>query len=444
VSTLAGAAVWYGGVAGLLNGTMVFSFVVDVAGGSRIHVSPPEAFVLACPGRQTSQGRAMLLECIDEEPPFLQAPEPLPLGAYTVALEVDLPLQAPEANTFSVSVADKGGRVVEAARQVEGRRIANISVLPPTLVRSRPSSMAVDAGGVDGRQRNNDTSADTDTSDNDTLPVNGSASHNGTSSFATTGQQGVSASNATASWANVDIGSEAPLYDIITVGVAFTQESSDVGALLVWLPAGTSHVVQSASDVQSLGGVLPLAGSTKEVDLAMHWADVPDERTIRIRLEEGAVIPPGEHHFQFAARAGMLRELVPGDANTTGAFSNRSAYQYLADVWYISLCNASTCSEPDDNGTLVTFPLIYPDVYVPLPKALQVTTTMSTMSSTSTNTTTSTTASSTNTTTSSMTVTSTTPAKGDTGLARPQARANHGLVGSLALLFSTLPLWLQA
>jgi hypothetical protein len=122
----------------------------------------------------------------------------------------------------------------------------------------------------------------------------------------------------------------------ITMGLTFERDDINVKAMLISLPAGFIHDIQTWRDIQSLNKRFPVATG--------NWADFSNTELIRIRVDvvqEDTVIPAGTYTFNFPV-------LVPCCSAEEMPDSN---------VWYLSLCSDQTCWDKEDSSVMVTFPL---------------------------------------------------------------------------------------
>jgi len=156
----------------------------------------------------------------------------------------------------------------------------------------------------------------------------------------------------------VDLGAEAPSLawsradpgqpSVITIGITFTRDTSNLKALLVTLPELFQHDVQIPIDVQNLNPRFPLAPG-------LDWADTEEPDRIRIFLDDSedvTTIPADTYRFSFPV-------LMPPDVPRK-------------NIWFISLCDDRTCKQPSDAQVLVSFPMAGFNLYDVAPEALRV------------------------------------------------------------------------
>jgi len=128
--------IMYPAVAGLKGSQITFKFTLDIAGGRSISVEPPFGYLLTC----STEGALMPLslpgrkpDCVDE-PLELILSETLKEGEYAFALDVDIPPEEPNPNTFNIIIKDGDGLVLDASFNTYGRALRNdIDVHSPVL-----------------------------------------------------------------------------------------------------------------------------------------------------------------------------------------------------------------------------------------------------------------------------------------------------------------------
>lgn len=135
VSQMANTEVMYPGVASMTNAQITVKFTLDVDAGSQIEVVPPTGYLLTC----STEGALRQIslpgkrpDCVDD-PLELILDKTLTAGEYAFALAVDLPPETPVDNTFSIIIKNQENQVVDAAFQIPGQELVEISVESPTL-----------------------------------------------------------------------------------------------------------------------------------------------------------------------------------------------------------------------------------------------------------------------------------------------------------------------
>jgi hypothetical protein len=134
-NTLPYPMIMYPGVAGLRKAQITFKFTLAVDAGSVISVTPPKGFLLTCslPGtlRQLSLP-GPIPDCVDD-PLELRLGATLTAGEYAFGLAADLPPATPLINIFNMIVSNQEGQVVDAAYELPGQGIVQVSIANPTL-----------------------------------------------------------------------------------------------------------------------------------------------------------------------------------------------------------------------------------------------------------------------------------------------------------------------
>lgn len=150
----------------------------------------------------------------------------------------------------------------------------------------------------------------------------------------------------TLGWSRADPGQPST----VTVGVTFNRDTIIVKALLITLPDLFQHDVQIPIDVQNLNKRFPVAAG-------MDWADTSEPNRIKIFLDDSddsTNIPPDTYRFSFPV---LIPPEVPKD-----------------NIWYLSLCNDRSCTQPEDRYTLASFPMAGFRLYELAPEGVRVST----------------------------------------------------------------------
>lgn len=127
--------IMYPGVSSLQNAQITFKFTLDLAGGNRISIVQPVGYILSC----SNEGAMKQLslpgtrpDCVDD-PLELFLKDTMSTGEYSFGLDVDLPMQTPVDNTWSIIVKNQEDDVVDAAFRIEGQKLIDIAVDLPML-----------------------------------------------------------------------------------------------------------------------------------------------------------------------------------------------------------------------------------------------------------------------------------------------------------------------
>jgi len=150
----------------------------------------------------------------------------------------------------------------------------------------------------------------------------------------------------TLGWSRADPGQPST----VTVGMTFNRDTIIVKALLITLPDLFQHDVQIPIDVQNLNKRFPVAAG-------MDWADTSEPNRIKIFLDDSddsTNIPPDTYRFSFPV---LIPPEVPKD-----------------NIWYLSLCNDRSCTQPEDRYTLASFPMAGFRLYELAPEGVRVST----------------------------------------------------------------------
>lgn len=129
-------------------------------------------------------------------------------------------------------------------------------------------------------------------------------------------------------WSN----SEATKQSTVTVGFSFFENTTIVKALLISLPEGFVHNVETPAEVNNLNRRFPVA---------TNWAQVERKDRIRVLLDntrEDIPIVPGAYGFSFSV-------LVPPEGSMP-----------RSNVWFLSLCSNRQCWNKEESSALITFP----------------------------------------------------------------------------------------
>merc|ERR1712217_533731 len=128
---------------------------------------------------------------------------------------------------------------------------------------------------------------------------------------------------------------------MITVGLTFEQDTTNIKAILITFPELFIH------DVQNLNRQFPVASG-------QEWADTTYQDRIKIRLDasgDHTTIPAGMYRFNFPA---LVPTQIPAN-----------------NVWFLSLCDDISCSQPRANTVLVSFPLVGFEIGQVAPESLR-------------------------------------------------------------------------
>jgi len=154
----------------------------------------------------------------------------------------------------------------------------------------------------------------------------------------------IGAESPTLAWSRADPGQPT----MVTVGITFTEDTSNLQALLIMLPDNFQHDVQIPIDVQNLNSRFPLAPG-------VEWADTSESNRIKINLDDAedvTTIPADTYRFSFPV-------LMPPDVPRR-------------NIWFLALCSDRSCRQPSDRQVVVSFPIAGFALYEIAPAALKV------------------------------------------------------------------------